>query len=206
MNVLPLINLTHTPNLGTLLGTSGRQDILKRITNSWNNNRPSVFGTAQDKFANMYNNLMGTIRDSITSTENIVKSVGNTLFNNDIICPVLSERDLWNINPTMQWHLMHHQPLRDLLEDDKIYGWDYTPDDLLKEDVVGRMITNGEWDSNSNEDTQTWYWHSNDPDISEKELATIANSRAYITSFLEKELKGSKKDPTNLSGRIGHTS
>ena len=203
-NVLPLINLTHSPNLGTLLGSSGRQDIIKRITSSWNNNRPSIFGTAQDKFAGMYNNLMGTIHDSIQATEKIVKSVGDTLFNRDIICPVISEKDLWNINPTMQWHLIHHEPLRQLLAEEKVYGWEYKLEDLLTEDVVGRMITNGEWDSNSDEESLVWYWNSNDPDLSEEELETIGKSREYMTKFIAKQLKGDKKDPTNLSGRIGH--
>ena len=92
----------------------------------------------------------------------------------------------------------------------KIWGWDWDPNSFPKEDVYGRLINNGRigWDPR---DPSTcpefieWNFEQGDPDLEWEQLEAIEQSRRWMADWLEKEMgeNGSRRDPTDLSNRIG---
>ena len=203
MIIVPTMNLQSAPNLGALFGSSGRQEILSKLNNEWNGNNSGVlFGGSNDPYANQYNEIMSVIHNEIKTTEKRLSITGDVLYNKETIYEIGCEKDLWDISPTMQYHLITYEPLRSLLEEDRIYGWDYEIKDLPDDDIVGNQIKNGCWDNTMETDTVEWYWDSSEPEYTEKELSMIESSRLYIEDFLWEQMRSNKKDPTNLSGRI----
>ena len=204
MHIAQTKTLQCAPNIGALFGSTGRQDVINKLNNEWNGGNSGVlFGGANDPYATGYNEFMSVIYNEVQDTTKVINNTGDIIYNRDRIYEILCEKDLWDINPTMQYHLIMHKPLRTLLEEDKIYGWDYDIKDLPDEDVVGNQIKNGCWDSTMDTDTIEWYWDSSEKEYSEEDLSMIEKSRLYIEDFLWRQMQSNKKDPTNLSGRIG---
>jgi hypothetical protein len=87
--------------------------------------------------------------------------------------------------------ILLHPDMRRLLEQGRISGWGYDPDDLPEEDMYGRMLNNGVADfenpNSFNEDdcvVFNYEWDSTDPDLTEEELDAIGATREAIDTIL----------------------
>jgi len=203
MNVLPMQTSQTFQKMGSLYGGIVSNETIRNVNKRWMGGKELFFGTEKDPLREQYLSFTNTIKKEEMRTRLSFDDLEEAISPTEKLKAISSDDDLWNINDRMRECCIMQPSLRELLKDDSIYGWGYEYDDLPEEDVIGRMISNGEWSSHDDDDDNELvrFFSSHDPDLSDEELDCIQISRDYIDSFLDKE-KLSRKDPTSHCGRI----
>ena len=208
MRVLPLIELSAPIPLGMYLGECGSRAVLDELNTSWRNSGSGVlfgqdvFGEKFQAFSALVNAEAQTIRDTVLKTVEAV------------CCPnkiqtIECEDDLRAVPVCMYMPILTMPAARTLFEAGQIDGWGMHSQDLPAEDVVGRLIDNGSFDTASptydRDACVTWTIQTGDPDYTIEELRKIATTRNYISQFIEEQSgpNGDGIDFTDLGRRMG---
>ena len=197
------MTLGALPSLGSLLGTTGNQQLVKNINESLGS--AAFFGSARDMYASVNNAFIENIIVPIRQTVHQIQDTVKTFLNPDSIRPLVTQADFKHIPPCMQLPLLMHPQVRKLLEEGRIAGFGANPAWLPKEDAYGRLINNGAVDhvlSQIDKDGRVEFvnvYESTDPIYSWDELDAIAASRRYMEIIL----RDTKLDPTDIGSERG---
>lgn len=208
MRVISLIDLPSALPLGLYTGQYGTQAVLDELNASWRNSGSGVlfgqdvFGERFKAFSALVNAEAAQIRDTVLRTVETV------------CCPnkiqtIECEEDLRSVPVCMYVPILTMPVARTLFESGQIDGWGVKAQDLPAEDVVGRLINNGRFDTaDPNYDRDacvTWTIQTGDPNYTLEELKQIETSRDYISRFIEEQMgpDGDGIDFTDLGRRMG---
>lgn len=210
MRIMSLIETPNSIPLGAFTGSTGMQDVIDHMNSTWRSTGGGViFG--EGVFGDRYR----AFRELITTRQQaIVDEISKTV--QAVTCPdrfqlIDSQEALENIPACMQIPILSYAPVRKLFEEGQIRGWGIDWKDLPEEDVYGRMIKDGSFDSSDEkwmkdpESGVTYTVKTGDPDLAFEELKLIKDSREFIDSWLEEQLgpNGDRLDLTDLPNQMG---
>ena len=208
MQVLQLINLPSAIPLGLMTGQGGMQAVLDDLNSQWRSSGAVIFG-GRDAFAEKFAAFSNMIGQQITEVkETVLRSIEAVCAPNkfqEITCV----EDLYNVPACMFIPILTAPDVRALYDKGVLDGWCITPDQLPEEDVYGRLINNGRFDTGSeNYDRNapvSWTYETGDPLLDREQLDKIETSRAFISTFLEEQMGegGDELDITNMPNRMG---
>lgn len=211
MYIAPLAEALITPSLGSLLGTSATSDVLSYLNNQYGNHNGVIFGQAGDPLADRFNNLMTLVQTQLVDTNMMVQQTTLAVSNPLQIQAITSEEQLYNTPVSMQLPILMYQPIRELFEQDRIYGYGFCKENLPQEDVFGRLIDNGKVTLNKNfyadgkiPDYMVEEWVTTDPNLTFDELDAIEATREWVEKYLREQMRegGEMRDPTDPSNKI----
>lgn len=211
MYIAPLAEALITPSLGSLLGTSATSDVLSYLNNQYGNHNGVIFGQAGDPLADRFNNLMTLVQTQLVDTNRMVQQTTLAVSNPLQIQAITSEEQLYNTPVSMQLPILMYQPIRELFEQDRIYGYGFCKENLPQEDVFGRLIDNGKVTLNKNfyadgkiPDYMVEEWVTTDPNLTFDELDAIEETREWVEKYLREQMRegGEMRDPTDPSNKI----
>jgi len=189
--------------MGALLGSVGSSRLLDDISNSFTG--ASFFGTVRDAYRDVRDKFIQNIIAPIQAADRVILQTMTALVNPDVIRPITNEEQLLAVPPCMQLPILMYEPIRNLLVQGRISGWGYEADALPLEDVYGRLINNGycqdvleAMDEDGVVTTESLIY-GDDPDLADEELDNIRVTREYLDRFM----RTSRKDPTDLSSERG---
>lgn len=173
-----------------------------------------IFSSLGDPVREQFRKFKNTVGACIEDQADRIRNTYAYITSNDVIQPIVVEEDLSLVGPTMRMAILTHQPIRDLHQQGRIYGYDIDPAWVPKEDVYGRLINNGTVEQFVNDkgkletpEYMEWTWDSSDPHLSIEELEHIEETRGFIDKFLDQQLgiDGDRIDPTDYAagGIIG---
>lgn len=210
MQPLNLIGLGQAIPLSVFTGSTGMQDVIEHMNAKWHTQGSGVifgegvFGERYRAFTDLVSNRQSA---AIAMVEKTIQSVACP----DMFQVIDSREALEHVPPCMYIPLLTHAPLRKLLEEGRIGGWGVKPEELPEEDVAGRMMNNGRFDTmnkewmNDPEAGVSYVFKTGDPDYTIEQLNMIETSRWFIDEFLEQSLgpNGDNVDPTDIPNEIG---
>lgn len=207
MQVLSLLSLPSSIPLGLLSGQYGQQAVLEELNNTWRNSGSGViFGT--DSFSERFRAFSSMLGERIdTVKETVLKTVEAACCPNkfqEIKC----EDDLFHVPACMFVPILTDPFIRSKYEEGLLDGWGVTADQLPEEDVYGRLIKNGRFDTGAEDYKRDapvqWIWENDDPDLTREQLDMIEDARGFCSTFLQEQLgdDGDMKDFTNLPNRM----
>lgn len=206
MQILPMSDLTMTPTLGALLGTSVNGSVLEGINQQYGNG--VLFGN-EDPFASRFSALKNIVQNQLLVAGAQVEQIRAEIASPYQYREIQSEDDLRNIPLVMQLPMLMTPKVRELFDDARISGWNFEAGSLPEEDFYGRLIDNGtvtidHSNSETNPEYFTYEFNSSDPDLELEDLSMIERSREWICKWLEEEMSegGEWRDPTDLSNKI----
>ena len=211
MYIAPLAEALITPSLGSLLGTSASADVLSYLNQQYGNQSGVVFGQPGDPLADRFNSLMTLVQTQLVDTNTMVQQTTIAVANPLQIRAITSEEQLYNTPVSMQLPILMYQPIRELFEQDRIYGYGFCKENLPDEDVFGRLIDNGKVTLNKNfyedgkiPDYMEEEWKSTDPRLNFDELDAIEETREWVLKYLREQMRedGEMRDPTDPSNKI----
>lgn len=202
--------LSATPSLGAFIGGSRSQDVIDSLNSRWGGGSGVIFGQAGDPYAEKYSNLMTNVISQLNISDQIIQDGIREISTTNTIQAITSEEALANCPVGMQLPILMYEPVRELFEQDRIYGFGFDKEYLPKEDVFGRLISNGkaeltgQLEGEKVQDEFVWEWKSDDPDLDDDELDAIAETREWIDKWLFEQMAvgGDYKDPTDLAQTI----
>lgn len=200
--ILAPLYLSSAPSPGALLGTTGTQELVQQINNNLGM-ASNFFGSVDDIFAKGRQAFIQNIVEPIRQVGNTIKGVTNKLLKNDVIMPLIEENDYAYVPPAMHMPILLYEPMRNLHDQGRIYGFGYDPANMPTEDVYGRLINNGTVDlakDMESDGTITFIheWDTDDPDLSHEELSYIEQTRRYLDEIIEQR----KFDPTDYPNML----
>ncbi len=191
---------TAFPSMGALLGTHVNPEVFESINRHGHQN---FFGEEFDK---MRENFFKThVEPSQKLALELSKTV-NAILNPDRMRILNSIEDFRSIPLSMEMPILLYEPVRKAFEEGRIYGFGYDPSTLPQEDVYGRLIDNFSCDDVEKAMDEEGYYpitgtmYTDDPDLSDDELWSIARTRDFIRN---KILRDTKRDPTDIDSIIG---
>lgn len=208
MQVLSLVSLPSPLPLGCFTGSFGTQAVLDELNSTWKNTGSGVvFGadTFGDKFK-AFSSMICAQAEEIKNT--VLKTIEATCCPNKIQ-EISCVDDLCNIPVCMYIPILTMPEARALYEAGQINGWGIKPWDLPQEDVVGRLLNNGTFDTGSpdydREAPVKWTFQTGDPSYDLEELSKIRTTRAFISTFIEEQLgdEGENFDFSDYPNRMG---
>ena len=203
MNIREAITVSDIPTPGALMGTTGSAQLIQSINESFG--ASSFFGSAKDIYASVSNAFVENVVRPIQEMGHTLKHMSRTLMNPDEYRPLLTLEEMRYTPPCMQLPIVMYAPVRKLLEQGRISGYGYDPDNLPEEDVFGRLCSNGLVEDileacGDNDACDLFYeWHDDDPDLTLDEIAAIQETRAAVDYILESTLF----DPTDPTSERG---
>lgn len=206
MQVMSLLTLPSSIPLTMLSGQYGQQGVLEELNSMWRNSGSGViFGT--DSFSERFAAFSSMLGEKInTVKETVLKAVEKVCCPNkfqEIIC----EDDLRHVPVCMYIPILTDPNIRPVFESGKIRGWDVDIKDLPEEDVYGRLIKNGRFNTGDLDYDRnaplTWTFHSDDPNLSREQLDMIEDARGFCSTFLNDQLNGDMLDFTDLPNHMG---
>lgn len=208
MEVLSLIELPTAIPLGIYSGQHGCQAVLEELNASWRNSGSGVI-FSNDTFSNRFKEFSSMIGKQITEVKDTVLRAVEAVCCPNKIQELTCAEDLQNIPACMHIPILTMPEIRPLFEAGRLNGWGVTADQLPEEDVVGRLIKNGRFDTGDPdydpEAPVRWTFVSDDPDYTREELDKIETSREFISTWLEEQMGegGDELDITDLPNRMG---
>lgn len=207
---LSLVDLPSAIPLSVFMGSTGMQDVIDHMNAKWHTQGSGVIfgeGTFGDRYRAFTDLVSSRQAATIRAVEKTVQS---------ITCPnmfqIIDSQDaLEHVPPCMYIPLLTFEPMRKLFEDGRIQGWGVKLDELPEEDVCGRMINDGRFDS-ANEEWRKdpnsgvkYIVKTGDPDYTREQLDMIETSRGWLDTWLEEQLGpgGDELDPTDLPNQMG---
>ena len=188
------------PGIGSMLGTNHSPAVLERLQAQ--SGGQVIFGQEGDPIADRYRAMCDLIHKHFDIANQAMERVRETIVNPNVFRPIECEEDLYNVAPCMQEAIITYEPIRQLIEDGRIYGYGVKPENLPEEDVYGRLINNGKVKTDSKE--LEWMWKTDDPQLTETDLEAIEQTRGWIDAYLTMQMQpdGDYKDPTDPSNTI----
>lgn len=216
MMILPMSDISMTPTVSALLGTGVQSSVLDSI-NSQYGAGGVIFGLAGSPAAERYNALKSVVQDQLMQASAEIEEVRSQIVRPYEFVEICSEDQLRNIPAVMELPILMYAPVRKLLEEKRISGWNYESEFLPKEDFFGRLIDNGKVSNDPNDYADgtvpehfTWIFDSTDPNLEFDQLKAIERSREWIGTWLKNEMDsesgGKWRDPTDLSNKISKIS
>jgi len=210
MQPLNLLSLPSAIPLSVFTGSTGMQDVIDHMNAKWHTQGngvifgEGVFGERYRAFTELVSNRQS---EAIRMVEKTIQSVTCP----DMFQVIDNMESLEHVPPCMYIPLLTHEPLRKLFEEGRIGGWGVKPEELPEEDIAGRMMKNGRFDSADEEWRKdpnsgvSYVFKTGDPDYTIEQLNMIETSRWFIDRVLEKSLgpDGDMLDPTDLPNEIG---
>lgn len=183
---------TNIFSLGSVLGTNGSAELVSQINAA--SGAGSYFGSEQDPFKAGFQAFMSQVVQPITTSSMLFSGVAATVHKPDAIRPITSIEDLKEGIPSaMYGPILYHQPIREMAEQERIYGFGINPNTLEEKDIYNNALTSGYVElipENIDKDgyaTTTYSWSSDDPELTSEEIEAIRDTRAYIDEFYNSE-------------------
>jgi hypothetical protein len=200
--ILPPLQLSGNITPGTLLGTTGTQELIQSINQNLGMSS-EYFGSVHDIFNKGRQVFMQNIIEPIRQIGTQIRSAANKLLRNDVIAPLITPDDYQYVPPSMHMPILMYEPVRKLHKQGRVYGFGYEPENLPDEDVYGRLINNGSMNTyvdlnTKGEYTLEWTWKSSDPELEFTELDHIEQTRQYLDEILRDQLF----DPTDYDSPL----
>lgn len=208
MRVLSLVTLPASLPIALISGQYGQQAVLEELNASWRNSGSGViFGN--DTFSEKFQAFSSMLGEKIETVKNtVIKAV------EAVCCPnkfqeITCEDDLYRVPACMYIPLLTAPDVRALYDAGRISGWGITPEQMPTEDVYGRLINNGRFDTGApdykRDSMVTFVYESGDPELTREQLNIIEESRAFISTFLEEQMGpgGDEMDITDMPNRMG---
>lgn len=187
------------PTLGAFIGTHVNDDVFDSINRSGHKN---FFGSELDLLRNDFFNKY--VAPANRMAIELSKTV-NALINPDRIRILESIEDFRSIPMSMEMPILLFPPIRQAVEEGRMWGFGYDPSTLPTEDVYGRLIDNFSCDNvelamddKGYYPIEATFW-SDDPELSDDELTAIERTREYIMKNI---LSKTKRDPTDIDSEI----
>lgn len=210
MHCLQLTEIPTALPLGMFTNPNSMHEVVDSMNAMWSGGVNRVIfgsGAFADRHRAFEELVAGREREAIAIAGKAIQAVVTPELIQEITC----KRDLENIPACMHIPLLTMPRLRNLFEEGKIYGWGVDYFDLPEEDILGRLIKNGSFDTTDDawmankEKGVEFETRTGDPDYTQQELDAIETSRKFIDTWLEEQLGpgGECIDPTDLEGRIG---
>jgi hypothetical protein len=175
-------------DLSSLLGT-GSQDILQQINKRVGGG--SFFGSMADPFRDNFNAFMTAIRDPIRKCDELIRKTRETFVLVDEYRPITSVKDLKRgIPPCMRPGIVTYEPIRELLNEERIDGFGYDPKTLPAEDPYKNLCESGCAEVHSTtlskDGTYTveYKWDSTDPVLTPEQALDLSLTRQFIDFFM----------------------
>lgn len=203
VRVRSIQQLSMVPSLGAMLGSVHSNDVLDRLNMA--SGGGVIFGQPGDPLRERYQNLRAQLANSLMLADRIVERTRQVIFEPERMVPITCVDDLYNVPQVMQLPILMYEPVRTLLEEGRISGYDIDPKNLPDEDVYGRLINNGKVELGQDKDGEfVWLWRTDDPVLTDADLEAIEATRGWIDSWLLNEMKpgGDYRDPTDPSNKI----
>ena len=179
-------------DIGALLGTSGRSELIQEINSHCGGG--SFFGSEMDPYRDSYNVFMQTIVEPIRQARTGLQQVSSSLNKVDQYRSITNLEELERgIPPCMRMGILTYAPIRKQLEEERIDGFGIKAEDLPDEDVYGRLISNGQVEIHSStldKDGKIdvkWEFSTDDPEITRDELDMLEDTRTFIDKFMSDE-------------------
>lgn len=208
MCVLSLLDLPAALPLGCFTGQFGTQAVLEELNNTWRNSGSGViFG--QDAFSDRFQAFSNMIATQAQEIENTVLKTIEAVSAPNKIQEITCREDLHNIPVSMYIPILTMPAARTLFEAGQIEAWGVKAQDLPAEDVVGRLLNNGTFDTGAEDYDRNalveWTYETGDPNYAQEELEKIRTTRAFISDFIEEQLgpEGDMTDFTSPGSRMG---
>lgn len=183
---------TNLLSLGAILGTSGHQDLIRNINAQ--SGAGSYFGSMSDPFRTGFQVFMSTVVEPIRQVQNTLLGTANKLLKQDVYRPITNVKELEEgIPPCMQLGVIYYQPIRQMLEEERIDGFGIDPKTLWDEDPYesvinsGRAIIHSSLLGENGEYDITWTEKSIDPEMTIEEKYALEMTRDFIDEFIEDE-------------------
>ncbi len=178
-------------NLSNLLGT-GAPDLLQQINRRAGGG--SFFGSMADPFREGFQSFMNQVIEPIRQCGVVLQNVATSLFNSDQYRPITSVKELERgIPPCMQMGVVCYEPLRTMLNEERIDGFGLDPNKLPAEDPYKRICESGNGTIHSTllskEGTYNveFEWCSADPELTPEQAMDLQLTREFIDLFLKDE-------------------
>lgn len=187
-------------SLGSILGTSGSQNLINSINAKCGGG--SFFGTAADPFREGFQKYMTQIIQPIRSLQTSLSSVANKMFKNDIYRSITSVDDLEWIPPKMQMPILYYPPVRKMLEEERIDGFGISAVDLADGDIYEDILKSGRVEltkdtlDKDGTFTVTIIDSTDDPEMTMEDKDAVIETREFLDKFLKDE-ETRALDPTS---------
>lgn len=203
VTVRSIQQLSMIPSLGAMLGNVHSNDVLDRLNMA--SGGGVIFGQPGDPWRERYKHLKEQLSSNLALADKIVERTRVLITEPQKLVPITSEEALYEVPQSMQLPILMYEPVRQLLEEGRISGYDIDPANLPDEDVYGRLVNNGKVELTQDEINEfTWEWRTDDPELTEEDLEAIEQTRGWIDSWLLNEMQpgGEYRDPTDPSNKI----
>lgn len=203
VTVRSIQQLSMIPSLGAMLGNVHSNDVLDRLNMA--SGGGVIFGQPGDPFRDRYKYLKEQLSSNLALADKVVERTRVLITEPQKLVPITSEDSLYEVPQSMQLPILMYEPVRQLLEEGRISGYDIDPANLPDEDVYGRLVNNGKVELTQDEINEfTWEWRTDDPELTEEDLEAIEQTRGWIDSWLLNEMQpgGEYRDPTDPSNKI----
>lgn len=204
MIVTPIAHLSSHPHLGALTNTISSAPILEKFNAQWGSTGV-VFGQASDPYKERYAKFNAVLDTYLVPVQEEVLALEEAA-SRPMYTAITSEEGLRDVPEHMQLPILLHKPVRELFEQDKIYGYDYDKKWLPDKDPYETLINNfaGEYSVEDVPAMVVGERSTIDPDITDDDVVAIDETRRFLDGWLEEQLKvgGNRTDPTDIDNKI----
>ena len=183
MRILPAISTNMPIPMTDLLGYQADNSLLTSL-DSINNSCSQTLIQMKDTIKNVFDNGIVKLKKIINFTDNYVEAG---------IFPITNETLLNSIPYDMLEPIVTFEPVKQLIKDEKIYGFGINYEDIPEEDVWGRLCSNGVVELDEDTDVSKvkleWKWESTDPEYTFEDIEAISKTRDFISKFIEQEMQ-----------------
>lgn len=208
--MIPVVRLEAMPSIGVL--TRGRslsdldrdEDRTDYIRSCFSQRGgDSYFGSKFDRYAESFGRHIRAFADTAARADRALRDALSLFSDEDIIRPCTTLKSLRTLPPCMYKSILSMPVLYDLFREGRVQGWgELTYEDIKGEDKRYKRLleTNGSmtimpgYEDPEQEDTLTWVWKTDDPDLTAQQIEDIRATRQYIEDLMAT----TQLDPTDL--------
>lgn len=203
MKVRGAISIGDIPSPGALLGTSGSANLIQSINESLG--AASFFGSARDAYSTVSNAFIENVVNPIRNMSQEITHLSRKLLNPDAFRALETRDDFTYTPPCMFLPIVMYAPMRKLLEQGRIGGYGFDPENFPDVDPYEHIVESGtindvlEACGDESACDLTWTWYSDDPELSIDEIDHIYDTRRAIDVILAEDAW----DPTDPASERG---
>ena len=186
---------TNILSLGSLLGSSGQQDLINNLNAQCGGG--SFFGSINDPFRTGFESFMSTVIEPIRMVQQTLAATATQLLKPDRYRPIVNEKELENgIPPCMQLGIIYHAPIRQMLDEERIDGFGIDPKTLEDDDPFESILTSGHVEIHSDflgangEYEVSYRENTTDPSLTTDEIESLRATREYIDLYVNDKETG----------------